>query len=290
MSRRSEWRMMEEPPPRRTGPITHGLGVLFGLVVILYAGLFFASRTDGFRGAVEERLERWLGLPVRLEKTALTPTLKLRLTGLASRESDKVGKPGVRAREVLVDWSLAGWIQRDGVALRRVVAQGAVLGFAPGESGHWEPAALEALSRRMAEWGGFQLSEPAAPAAAAESSSTNEPPREKQPASLDWERIALDIREGSVGWWDAEGRELAAAEGVTLRITPLTTPRRRLTHIDLALKDGRVGDRRVHDLVLELLKTGTQDIVLNLAGDWQRTGQSREAGAAASGPPPADEE
>ena len=275
MSRRQDpsYRITEEAPLCATRPIAYGISVLLCLLGIAYLGVFFASRTSGFRVTVEERLERRLGMPVSLKKVAATPALNLRLEGLATRASDKSGQPGLRAREVLIGWSFAGWIRPGGSALRSLTVRGGSVAFAPGEAGRWEPAALERLGAWVAEWGGFELSEP--PAAVREDGQEEKPealesPGEKKAARPDWwEQAALDFLDGRMVWWDAEGREQAAAEGLGLKVTPVTLPNRRITHVHLTMDKGRVGDRRVHDFVFELLKTAEQDIVLGLSGDWQ---------------------
>ncbi|MBU1692877.1 MAG: hypothetical protein KJ726_00035 [Verrucomicrobia bacterium] len=278
MSRQKEqsYRITEEPRPDTTGPIVYGIGVLLCLLGIAYVGVFLASRTSGFRVMVEERLERRLGLPVSLKKVATTPALNLRLEGLATRDSDKSGQPGLRAREVLIGWSFAGWIRPGGSVLRSLTVQGGSVAFAPGATGRWEPATLEELGARVAEWGGFQL--PDLPVAAREDGqgekpeASESPGEEKAARSNWWEHATLDFEDGRMVWWDADGREQAAAEGLGLKVTPVTLPNRRMTHVYLTLDKGRVGDRQVHDLIFELLKTAEQDIVLGLSGDWQRVG------------------
>lgn len=267
------YRITEEQRPGTAGPLAHVLGVVICLAGIVYLGLFIASRTRGFRVAVEERLERALGLPVSLKRVEATAALNLRLEGVSTRDSEKNGRPGLRAREVVLIWSFSDLV-RPGPWLRRAVVRGGAISFAPGPSGRWEPATLERLGAQVAQWGGFELPEPApveSPSESGEKTKEAGPPPEDQPrGGLEWlEQVALEVRGGRIAWWDAEGKERASAEGIELTITPVALPNRAITHIHLNLGQGRVGERQVRDFVFELVRTAEQDIILGCSGEWR---------------------
>lgn len=267
-----EYRITEERRPGSSGHVSHVLGVLICLAGILYLGLFIASRTRGFRVAVEERLERALGLPVSLKRVEATAALNLRFEGLSTRDSEKNGQPGLRAREVLLLWSFSDLV-RPGPLFRKVTVRGGAISFAPGPSGRWEPVALERLGAQVAQWGGFQLPEPepAEPPPGSGERQDSAPQAEDRPrGGTEWlERVALEVRGGRIAWWDAEGQERAAADGIDLTLTPVSLPNRRMTHVHLNIDKGRVGDREVQDFVFELVRTDEQDIVLGLSGAWR---------------------
>ncbi|MBP7831097.1 MAG: hypothetical protein KA248_14395 [Kiritimatiellae bacterium] len=278
------YRITEERRPGSSGRLAHVLGVAICLAGIVYLGLFIASRTRGFRVAVEERLERALGLPVSLKRVEATAALNLRLEGLSTRDSEKNGQPGLRAREVLLLWSFSDLV-RPGPLFRKVTVRGGAISFAPGLSGRWEPAALERLGAQVAQWGGFELPEPepaSPPPGSGEKKEEAEPAAGDAPRDgMEWlEQVALEVRDGRIAWWDAEGQERAAADGIDLAVTPVRLPNRRMTHVHLNIDKGRVGDREVQEFVFELVRTDEQDIVLGLSGAWRPV-----AGEESSEPP-----
>ncbi|HOW97899.1 MAG TPA: hypothetical protein P5567_00750 [Kiritimatiellia bacterium] len=278
------YRITEERRPGSSGPVAHILGVLVCLAGIVYLGLFLASRTQGFRLSVEDRLERALGLPVSLKRVEATPGLNLRLEGLASRDSEKNGRPGIRAHEVVLGWSLSGLV-RPGPLFQRVVIRGGAITFAPGSSGRWEPAALEPLGAQVAQWGGFELPAPEAAGSSAPGDGNEAgpaaPSAEGAPTNTaSWfEHVALEVRAARLAWWDAEGGERASAEGIDLLVTPVNLPNRPITHVHLTMDKGRVGNRQVQNLVFELIRTAEQDIILGYAGDWHPVAKGEPADA-----------
>lgn len=254
-------------------------GFIVGVVLlaaIAYAGLYAAFRMNGFRTYVEERLEARLGLPVAIQKVYGTAGLNLVMEQVASSESDKLGRPGFRAREVRIEWSLRGLVTPKRPMVTRLVLDHPVMAFAPREEGGWAPVALERLGTWLAEWGGFQQAAAAPAPATGEAdsptttASTQDVAKAETLSASFWEQIDLEVEGGRLTWWDGAGNELAGAEGVRLLVTHVELPTRPLTHYYLSLDDGRLGPNRpVRQFTFEMLKAGDQQIILGLAADWQ---------------------
>lgn len=272
---------MTDEPLRRERPVRHFLAILGMLLLIAYLAIFLACRTKGFQTYAEAALQRRLGLPVSLKSAQATPALNLRLEGLASRNSDQAGRPAIRIREAVVGWSWAGWIRPGGRAVDRLTLRGCSISFAPGASGRWEPLAFERLGRWLSDWGGFGLTNAPTAGGVEEEEAGDAPAPEKRTGLMApdfWDRVHLEVQEGRIVWWDAQGRELAAAEGIELTVTPIRLPRRQMVHYALSIEDARIGpDRRLHQFAIELLNTGDQQIVLALSGDWRGRGRPERA-------------
>ena len=75
-----------------------------------------------------------------------------------------------------------------------------------------------------------------------------------------------------MSWSDADQRELASASGIHFTVTPLSVPNRKMTHYFLTVENASVGDRKgVRDFTFEMLKVGSNNIVIACVGDWNGT-------------------
>ena len=263
--------------PARGHPIARFVFTVAILSAVFYVGIYLACGTDGFRSYAEEYLENHLGIPVHIKNVHATPMLDIVLSGVITEGLSKKGTPGYRAREAVVRWSVLNRIRARGGILSGLELKDFAVVFAPGESGQWEPAAFEKLGSWVAEWGRFNLEKPSASAAAGESKKSADAILPLSSAVKDgfWDGVSLAIEGGSMSWWDADRREMAAADGIDFEITPIVLPNRRMTHYILTLDNASIGERRnVRDFTFELLKMGSNSIVITYLGDWGSTNKS----------------
>ena len=261
--------------PAHGHPIRRFIVTVCILAAVFYVGAFLACGTDGFRSYTEEYLGNHLGIPVHVKHVNATPGLDLVLTGVMTEGISRKGTPGYRVREAVVHWSLVNKILSRGEILSAMELNDFQVSFAPGESGEWEPSALAKLGSWVAEWGRFDLKPPvAAPALAGSEEKPEPPPRPmaKKIRTDFWDRIRLSIEEGTMSWSDADQRELASASGIHFTVTPLSVPNRKMTHYFLTVENASVGDRKgVRDFTFEMLKVGSNNIVITCVGDWNGT-------------------
>jgi len=275
-------RMAPAPEPRHGRPILRMLVTSVLLVSIAYVAVYLAIGTEGFRSYAAEYLGDRLGLPVRIRSSKATPSLNLVLGGVTVRSTDEVSRAECRIAELRVDWRLAG---RDGGWLERAVMKDCVLTMAQRAHGGWEPGFASRLGDWLSQQCGLKIVKPGSGGGAAQ------PPKDeaKQPVSdrrleLDpgrWKGGVFSLSDGKIVWLNSAGVEMAVVEGVTLDITPLRVPHRKLVHYRASIARGRFEDKRqVYDLVYESLRTGKDEIVLAFTGQWA-TGPVVEEGAGA---------
>jgi hypothetical protein len=232
--------------------------------VLVYLLFFFLARTAGFRAMVAERLSERLGLPVSIQAVHADWRLNLVLRGLRTTEPWQGGQPGLTLEETYVDWSVAGLLFPDRSALRRLEIEGGRLDFAPLKDGAWAPEPLNKPGAWVAERLGLELAGPAGTARTMGTTAGQGNKRKAKPAAFDrWDRVQLVLRDGDISWWSGEGREIASARGVNLRVTPLVLPSREMTHYHLtvaSLDSARgLSGRQVN---LELINAGDQAVIL----------------------------
>lgn len=258
--------------PARGHPIRRFVITVCILAAVFYVGIFLACGTEGFRSYAEEYLGTHLGIPVSIKRIHATPTLNLVLTGVMTEGVSRKGAPGYRVQEAVVRWSVLNRILSRGEILSALELNDFGVSFAPGETGEWEPAALEKLGSWVADWGRFDLAKPPAQAAPDETGEedTDTPPKLQ---SEFWDRVSLSIKDGSMSWWDADKQELASAAGIRFDITPLSLPNRRMTHYFMTLKNADVLDQKsVRNFTFEMLKMESNSIVVTCVGDWGPAG------------------
>ncbi len=251
------------------------------VVCILYVAAFLAARTAGFKSMVEDRIEKAVGIPVRIEKTRATVGLDLVMEGAVSENGGRIGKAGFRVGKAVLSWSVMDRVRMGGGLLRAVDIRDASLFFAPNEEGDWEPAFASGVGSWLGNWAGFSVRKPAPAAPVAAS------PRKETAGALagamrlpavtnDWSDIALRVSGGRLVWWGAGGEEEAAIENIELTVTPLRLPNRSMTHLYVSFTEGRLGkERRLRDFALEMLRTGSNSIILGCNGGWT-SGRSKD--------------
>lgn len=275
------WR--EEEPPRRTAwsRIRSAYRLARTLVVIgaiLYGAALVASRTDGFRDLVAARLERHLGMPVKVESVAANARFDLTLQGIVTEGTRHKNSPGLRAHRVTLAWSWRDVLRRGGPGLRLLDLDRCVITFARDEQGVWQPADMAPLSEFLAKWLQLDLGTKPPENVTGPTGGEAEPREDGAPAAgkptvaatgvstaraLRDARLSIVLRRSEVTWWGDGDVPLAAVEGVNLAATPVRLPNRTMTHYHLKL-DHAAGAQglSVSDMTLELLDTGDQQLVL----------------------------
>ncbi len=189
------------------------------VMLILYAGIHALSRTEGARTAIADKISNGTRQPVALKECAATPLLGLRLKGVSFQ--------GVEIPEAIVSFNWFSFLSHQMPFVRQLDLVGAEVKFkrVPG-SGYWEPLVLNEISMRLGEAVGLESAKP-----------SGDGVLPKFPAYVINARTMLQLRGGTVAWFDESGRELALLSGVVLGV-----------------KDGRFIDRRVLQTIIECAK------------------------------------
>jgi hypothetical protein len=174
-------------------------------VGIFYITMAIALSLSVTREAVASRLELAFGTPVAIGKSRLGLPLSLVLVNVAT-EGLAPGKAGFAAREVRV--TPVG-IGRWNVRVRR-----GSLVLVRGGGGAWEPTAFSRLGEL--------------PTRSLDDVSVMTAPFRQS--------VALDVRDCSVRWLEADGREVASVLGVAFAVTPVKMPGRVLYHHSLSIQ------------------------------------------------------
>ena len=244
------------------------------LVSIAYVAVYLAMGTDGFRSYVAEYLGDRLGMPVKIRGSKATPSLNLVLNGVTVRLTGDVSRAEFRVTEAKVDWRLLGRGQRDRSMLQRIALRDCALIMELQGDGHWEPAFAGRLGDWLSQQCGLKIEKPkpAAPAPRVDEKVEKESKPAAEKTELDpsqWKSGVFSLGDGKITWLNSEGGEMAMVEGLSLDITPLVVPQRKLVHYRASISRGRFeGGRQVYNLVYESLKTGKDEIVLAFKGDW----------------------
>ena len=237
---------------------------IFVVLCILYVAVLIAARTAGFRDLVAERLERRLGMPIRIKTSHVNWRFDTTLGGFATESSKKSNEGSVRAKQVRLAWSVAGVLGGKGPALRSVELDDAAIVFAakPGEA--WAPAALAPLGDFLAKWLELDIDHPAAGGAGGKKDSEE---AEEVAAAPDVEppnvdKISVRMTGGRISWRESD-KDVASVDGIELTSTPVELPNRRLIHRNLRVAHvaNRAGPS-MRNLHLEILETGDQRLVL----------------------------
>lgn len=143
----------------------HGGGSRFGAVVVLligllgiaYAAVLVASRAEGFRAYVQDRLGQAVGWPVLIERAYVSLALNVICEGVAVEGGLVAGRPGFQVERLTLKvspWNL--WRGMDD-AIQGLDMEDVYVAVARDEQGAWQPAAPAAALRRIAGWLGSDL-------------------------------------------------------------------------------------------------------------------------------------
>ena len=266
----------EEPEPAPKGHlIVRSTMTTLTLLVVVYVGLFLIFRTSGFLSYVEEKLSDRLNMPVRVQKVSSDLRLNILIHGVGTEGGDRKGEAGFKAEKVKIVWSLAGLLRPGHHTMRGIEMEKGRLSMAPSDAGEWEPAALGDLSSRLARWGGFDAQKKTARSAVSAVATNVASGEAKTPSATEVAKAFADVRvkitDGSIVWWDGQGREVAHIEGLRLNRTPVALPNRQLVHYIIGFDNAAVanGGRQFNRLNVELLMTEKRTMVLDFTTDWK---------------------
>ena len=225
--------------------IPHVLMVVVLLAAIAYASALLAAHTDGFRSYVQDRLEKAVGMPLRVGRIRATPALTLILETVTGPEQLVAGMPGLQADRVVLEWNFGGFFRRDTSNLSRVELRNLYLSLSVDEKGQWQPASVAAFAARLCGWLG---------ASVAESAGESE-------LSLSLARVELDMKEVRIVWWDRDG-ERAQLTGIEGQCRSVKLGRRDILYRDLAAESVSVrGAAVTQNVRTEFIEVGDRVIV-----------------------------
>jgi len=175
--------------------------VLILAVIVLVAG-WFAVRSEGARGLIEEQVAKRLGTPVEIEKTRIGWPYVLVLENLRTPGFEAAGTPGFSAVEVRVGRGFRRWDLRLRQVILRVMDEG---------GGRWAPEYLARLG---------DLREVRAPDVVRATDGIRD-------------KVEIRLTDSTLGWLDAEGAEVASVRDVNFSMLPVRIENRRLHYFSL---------------------------------------------------------
>lgn len=222
--------------------LLHAAVTLVVLAVMLYGAALAISRTGGFRAYVQADLSEAAGFEVALRDARLTPGLALVVEGVAAGRFDAPGTPCLQADRVVLGWSL---FSSGGTRLRSLAVETGRLAFARSADGSWTPRPLAGAAEALLRGAGIT------------------PDAANPPAAPSLPSLRVTLRGVDVVWWKADRSRLASLAGLSLDVTPVVLPGRRLVHILAAAESVEpVEGARGGPLRIEYLWGGGGRIVL----------------------------
>jgi len=186
---------------------------VFVLVAIGLVTLLFLVRTGGGRSLIEDRLSRFAGQPVTVERARIGWPYVLVLEGVQTEGFGAAGRPG---------WSVAALrCGLDPHGRRRLTLRQPRAHLVRNTEGAWRPSVLSPLGELAA-------------------GDIGDIAGATRPFRARWVVKAVH---GSVRWLDARGVETGAAEEVTFAMQPVHVPGRRMVYYRLAVDTLRRGAR-----------------------------------------------
>ena len=270
----------EAPASRRANPLRGAWRTLRSVLIvlsILYVAGWVIGRTEGFRSLVAQRLEKLLGMPVKIESASLNLRYGLTLRHLVTEGTRRENSPGIRAQRIEIEWRWGDLLRRGRPGIKRLVLEKPVIVFEQQDSGGWSPDPLAPMSDFLARQMQFSFAprNAAANVPVSEGAGTNAPSvvtqrrsKNELTATLGHLDMAVAIQRGQVVWWTGDAAPAASVEGVTFQATPVQLPDRALTHYVLKVERAASAQgAAIRDLVIELLDTGDQQVILRFLGE-----------------------
>ncbi len=245
------------------------------ILVIVYVTGFFVGRTDGFASIVAQRIEKELGMPVRIGGMKVTPAYGFKIRDLVSEGTRRESSPGIRAAQISIEWRWSDLWRRGRVGIARVELDKPVVVFEEQEGGGWAPAPLADFGDFLLKQMQFSVPTRGGAEKSASAAGGDEAPKEGRnrakyglTADLSKLKMAVSVRRGNVTWWNGSAAPAASIEGVSLHATPLQLPGRELTHYLLTVeRASSTGGPGMRDLTIELLDMADQQVVLRFLGE-----------------------
>ncbi len=213
----------------RGGGVKRFVRVTAALLVLVAVGGWFAVRTAGARGLIQDWLGKRLGMAIEADDTRIVWPYDLRIDGMRSSSFADGTGPGVAVRRMRLGWRPSGW---------RLALDGCRVRLRNERDGTWTPTTLA----RLGECLGARVSDVSAMTA----------------SFREWLRVR--VSEGELVWLAADGQECAAANGIRLSITPIRVPERALFHFVLEVHSIRGAEAaHLRDMRWEWLATEGSD-------------------------------
>ncbi len=210
----------------RRGAVGSCVVVILILTAIVLVSGWFAGRSDGMRGLIEEHIAKRLGVPVAIESTRIGWPYVLVLENLRTPGFEAAGTAGFSAAEVRI--GIKGWRRRD-LRLRQVIVRVMDEG-----DGQWAPACLARLGELR-------------DAHARDVVRVTEGLRE---------RFTIRLTDSALAWLGADGQEIASVRNVGFRMLPVRIEKRRLHYFALDVQRASgVALGAAHDMHWEWLTT-----------------------------------
>ena len=254
------------------------------MLFILYAALLAASRTDGFRSLVEDRLSSRVGYNIAINRLALSLGLDLRLEEVSLTEE---GRPEpflkVDAADLTFEWANL-FRQGQGVIRQITVNEPDLLIRERGDSG-WQPAALGEPMERIVHAAGLKfrpdrleqstfkvvLKEPGEmdkPEQVVQQEESAQAGGSLDDMAAELQAVQVHINDGIIRWLGKDGQIMASLQGLELHVTPLDVPGRSMHHYKAVMNQLRVQHQVTKNLRIEMMILEDNQIVLGLDADW----------------------
>jgi len=202
------------------------------LAVIFLTTLFFAVRTEGGRSFIEDRVERYLGRKMSIERTRIGFPCVLVMEGMRSKDVDSGDGSGLKVQELRIGLGMrTRWV---------VSAHRCELNLLRRRDGSWTPEVFGRLGdlplRNVTEI--------------------------SRVTSRLRKNMRLRVSESSLRWLDGSGSEMASARGISLRISPVRVPDRKMYYYHLSAYNVVGADgTRISDVDREWLAGDTKDYI-----------------------------
>ena len=204
------------PPPARRGCLASFCVTAVIVGLILYIVLLVASRTEGFKYAVSERLNEARVTELAIGRMWLSPGLTLVLEQITSDNQWTMDGPALQIDEMQLRWNWMGWVLPQRPRVREVRLQGARWRFVQDDEGAWQPAEFAGDALYWAARAGMEMPDPA-------------------PSGLTLleEGIRFTVTDGALFWWDGEGGVAMALQGIRIQSDEAVLNNRRFNYQEL---------------------------------------------------------
>lgn len=204
------------PPPPRRGCLASFLVTSAIVWLILYVVLLVASRTEGFKYAVSERLNEPRETTLSVGRMWLSPGLTLVMEQITSDNQWTMDGPALQIDEMQLRWYWPGWVLPGHQRIKEVRLKGARWRFVKDDAGAWQPAEFASDALYWAARAGMSIPDPVPPA-----------------LTLMPEGIRFTVTNGALFWWDGEGGVEMALQGIQIRSDEATLNKRRFNYQEL---------------------------------------------------------
>ncbi|MFH0881117.1 MAG: hypothetical protein V2A34_15505, partial [Lentisphaerota bacterium] len=223
---------VEEAPAPRHSVTAVVVWTTLVVMIILYGGFFFMTRTDGFRSYLAEYFTDRLGMPVKIGGSQSGLAMNITLSDFVAGDTNGTSLAGVKIGKAELRWAFRNLFHPGVSAITSLDLDYCQISFGMNEKGVWEPAALGQLSSLLDRWSGGRIN-PSGEQKKEEESGGETAPAEKKGLSLSLDRMPIKVSNSRVIWWGAQREEMAFIDGLNLTVTPVALPNRSMKHYHL---------------------------------------------------------